>query len=423
MSFKKTVISSIAAAAVATTAFGAVNVSLNNKGDYLNYPAYYATTDGWSTNIRVVNTNTTSAVVAKVVVREYATSKELLDFPIYLSPGDVWTADLINKGATVNVVSSDDSSPEVPMDQPLNNNNPLVGTTHGYVEILAIGQADAAAIQTAVGTSGWEEFKKLPKADIKKAFTWDMIVANPTLWGTPTEDLFGQQVVTDMTTGSEKSMTLMAPAIEVVDADDNMLWTASEVAFNNLFAGNTTPNTMWYATVEDDIRVAIRKTAVHTINYVNGVGETQVLLTQAYKHTNTTVDTDGAVVVGVGDDVPLYDTSATQKAATGSEALFYFTGRAWDNEELTYVPEDTIYSGSDRETVAQQCPTEICYLYTSDDANYASGWVNYTLATTANGHATADSIATLHTVMTGVKVNGNGIVNMLSGAYVPAENN
>ena len=413
MSFNKIVISTIAAAAVATSVFGAVNVSLNNKGDYLNYPAYYATTNGWSTNVRVVNTNTTHAVVAKVVVREYATSKELLDFPIYLSPGDVWTADLVNNGTTVNVVSADDLSPEVPMDQALNDNNPLVGTTHGYVEISAIGTASATAIQTAAGTTGWLEFLQLPKADIKAAFTW----ANIGIWETPTETLFGQQVVTDTTTGAEKSMTLMASAIEVVDADDTMLWTASEAAFNNLFAGNTTPNTMWYATVEDDIRAAVRKQAVHTINYTDGIGETQVLLTQPFKHTNTTVDVDGSVVVGAGDTVPLHDTSATQKAATGSEAYFYFTGRAWDETELTFVPDETIYSGSDIVTVAQQCPTEICYLYTSDDNNYASGWVNYTLGTTANGLGIEGQISTLHTVMTGTKVNGNGIVNMLSGAF------
>lgn len=412
MSFKKTLISSIAAAAVATSAFAAVNVSNNNKGDYLNFPAYYATTDGWSTNIRVVNTNTTSAVVAKVVVREYATSKELIDFPIYLSPGDVWTADLKNNGTTVNVVSSDDSSPEVPMNPPLNDNNPLVGTAHGYVEVYAIAQADAAAIQTAAGTTGWEQFKQLPKADIKAAFN----LANEAIWTTPTETLFGQQVVTDTTTGSEKSMTLMATAIEVVDADDTQAW-KNAANFANLFAGNTGPSIIWYPAVENDIRNSVLKTAVHAINYTDAVGETQILLTQPFKHTNP------SVVVGAGDVSPYFDTSAAEKAKSGSEALFYFNARPWDNSELTVNPPESIYSGSDRDTPAQACATEICYLYTSDDANYASGWVNYNLGLNAAGDAVEGPIPTLHTVMTGVKVNGKGVVNMLQGAFEEATGN
>ncbi len=412
MSFKKTVISSIAAAAVATSAFAAVNVSNNNKGDYLNYPAYYATTDGWSTNIRVVNTNTTNAVVAKVVVREYATSKELIDFPIYLSPGDVWTADLVNNGGTVNVVSSDDSSPEVPMNPALNDNNPLVGTTHGYVEIYAIAQADANAIQTAAGTTGWEQFKQLPKADIKAAFN----LANEAIWTTPQETLFGQQVVTDSTTGAEKSMTLMATAIEVVDADDTQSWKTA-ANFANLFAGNTGPSIIWYPAVENDIRNSVLKSEVHTINYTDAANETQVLLTQPFKHTNP------SVVVGAGDVLPYHDTSATQKAANGSEALFYFIGRPWDNSELTVNPPESLYSGADRDTPSQQCVTEICYLATSDDDNYASGWVNYTLGMNALGTAVEGSIPTLHTVMTGIKVNGAGVVNMLQGAFEEGANN
>jgi hypothetical protein len=452
MSFKKIAVSAIAAAAVATSAFaGTATLTLDNKGDYLNYPAYYATTDGWSTNIRVVNTNLTHAIVAKVVVREYATSKELLDFPIYLSPGDVWTGDLINQGAanSVNFISNDDSSPEVPMNQPLNDNNPLVGTQYGYVEILAIAAKSAAIIHADQegGTTGytpWTQFTPLDKAEIKADFA---TAATDADWVAPMHDLFGQQVVTATTAGAEKSMTLMATAMDIVDDEQN--WKTN---YGILFGGDTTANSIWYDStstvvagegVEFDIRNQLLRSEVHAINYVDGVGETQVILTQAYKHTN--IDDEGAnpdrdggdaifeagetpidaadfevpyhlntmiVATGLGGAMEDDDTDAY-----GSQSEFYFMGRAWDESENTVNPEDSIYSGSDTTTEAERCPTEICYLYTSDNGNYSSGWVNYTLGTTSTGTAYENLVPTISTILTGVRVNGVGITNMLPSAY------
>lgn len=451
MSFKKTLVSSIAAAAIATSAFaGTATMNLDSKGDYLNYPAYYATTDGWSTNIRVVNTNLTHAVVAKVVIREYATSKELLDFPIYLTPGDVFTMDLVNQGAAnaVNAVSNDDSAPEVPMNQPLNDNNPKVGTSYGYVEVLAIAKKSALAIWTAqhasTDTTTWTQFTPLSKAYLKADFAG---AATDSLWIAPEQDLFGQQVVTATKAGAEKSMTLMATAFDIDDDEQN--WKTN---YGILFGGDTTANSIWYDStstvvagegVEFDIRAALRKSQVHAINYVSGAGETQVILTQAYKHTNhddtaAIPDLEGdalfdstsegnidatdfevpyhmntkIVGTGLGGAIENSDTDAF-----GSQSEFYFMGRAWDESENTVNPENTIYSGGDTTTEAERCPTEICYLYTSDNGNYASGWVNYVLGTTSTGSAYEALVPTISTILTGVKVNGVGITNMLPSAF------
>jgi hypothetical protein len=73
MSFKKAIVSSVAAAALATSAFagtGTTVVAADQTGDYLLFPAYYANSSGWKTDLRVVNTNTTRSVVAKVVIRD-----------------------------------------------------------------------------------------------------------------------------------------------------------------------------------------------------------------------------------------------------------------------------------------------------------------------------------------------------------------
>lgn len=410
MSLKKIIISSIAAAAVTTSAFaGSTVASTDGKGDYLNYPAYYATTDGWSTNIRVVNTNTTTAVIAKVVVREYATSKELLDFPIYLTPGDVWSGDLVNNGSTVNVVSTDDSSPEVPMNQPLFNNNPLAGTAYGYVEILAVAEKPAAAID---GT--WEEFTPLSKVAMKADYE-AATAGNHNGWVAPTASLFGQQVVTAATAGAEKSMTLMATAEKVTLTGGEDL--ARNITTAAVFATDTQASSIWYATVDADIRADLGKAGVQVINYTDAGAETQILMTQAMKHTNP--DADATTVA------PYHSTTAVEQALTGSVSKFYFVGRTWGESENTYTVPGSIYSGTTSVDSAEQCDTEICYVYYSDftdlvgpvNTAYASGWVDVALGTSETGNGYQGPIPTITTVMTGVKVNGVGITNMLPAAH------
>ncbi|WP_374347209.1 hypothetical protein [Chitinimonas sp.] len=99
----------------ATSAFAGptqpVTELIGNTGDLLLAPVFNAG-QGWNTEIKVVNTSTTLSTVAKVVYYDQKTSAELLDFLIYLSPGDVWTGNTTCLNATcgsVGVVSTDDS--------------------------------------------------------------------------------------------------------------------------------------------------------------------------------------------------------------------------------------------------------------------------------------------------------------------------
>ena len=412
MSFKKTVISTVAAAVVATSAFAAVTVNQDGKGEYLNFPAYYATTDGWSTNLRVVNTNTTHAVVAKVVIREYATSQELLDFPIYLSPGDVWTADIVNNGSasSVKITSTDDSGPKPGqgLDQALFDKGPKGpgagnNISYGYVEVLTLGKMSAADIAATDAAVTWSEYTPLPKATIKAAFE---NTANTWL---PTEsEVFGQQTITATTAGAERSMTLMATALDIT-MPGAMLW---ELAPTNVFASDTTPDSMWYSGVEAEIRTALKKDAVQVVNYVAAEGETQLLLTQPYKHTN-----DDANASNTGNVAPYFDNAAASNGY--SFGKFYYTARAWDEQENTYVDPESVFSGGVTVTAAKACETEVCYLKTSDAGDYASGWTNYTLGTSADTKTFIGGVPTITTVITGIRVNGVGIVNMIPAANTP----
>lgn len=93
-------------AGVATTA-QAVNLNPDGLGQVLIYP-YYTTNDGNQTLLSVVNT-TEAAKAVKVRFKEAYNSREVLDFNLYLSPYDVWTAALYDDGGTPTMVTADTS--------------------------------------------------------------------------------------------------------------------------------------------------------------------------------------------------------------------------------------------------------------------------------------------------------------------------
>lgn len=111
---KKFLAAAIGAMLVAGSA-SAVQKSKDGVGDLLLAPAYMIGGD-MSTNIKVINTSSTQSVVAKVIFRHPVTSAEVLDFLIYLTPSDVWTADVTcaaadaNGTCTKSVVTSKDDS-------------------------------------------------------------------------------------------------------------------------------------------------------------------------------------------------------------------------------------------------------------------------------------------------------------------------
>jgi hypothetical protein len=166
MSLKNLIVSGAAAlalmgsAAIAATSNpnpGVIHMEQDGTGDYLLTPVYYAVSN-WSTELKVVNTNTTKAVVAKVVIREARESNEIIDFVIYLTPGDVWTGTIYDDNGIVKVKSDDDSfiiGGKQGANVPPIGIHPLVETGadggkhtawHGYVEIFGLATYDPQAI-------------------------------------------------------------------------------------------------------------------------------------------------------------------------------------------------------------------------------------------------------------------------------------
>ena len=160
----------VAGLGVAGTA-EAVYMSPNRTGQVLVYPYYTVQSAGgnsWNTYISVVNT-TTIAKAVKVRILEGKTSAEVLDFNLFLSPNDVWTAAIIPNDATATapgrLVTTDTSCtrPAIPAaGVPFRNfqysvagsgdalpGTGLERTREGYVEMLEMG-ALSGATATAV---------------------------------------------------------------------------------------------------------------------------------------------------------------------------------------------------------------------------------------------------------------------------------
>lgn len=102
--------STVAAATLTSSLSATVTVEPSHVGNNLKFPAYYAIESaGWHTKIRVANTNEDTSIVAKLVIRESSRSVEKLDILLYLSPTDVFDADIREENGKVVLATVDDS--------------------------------------------------------------------------------------------------------------------------------------------------------------------------------------------------------------------------------------------------------------------------------------------------------------------------
>lgn len=155
---KKFLSVAVASAVLAGSAFAAANSlpSPDNLGNYLVTPSFSAMAadsyGNFETRISVVNPSDTHSVVAKVVIREFSCSREVLDFPIYLTPGDKFDARIYNDNGTVYIDTTDDSVNRGAANGGVDNGKvvsfprALVDTDlttvvkKGYVEIFALAE-------------------------------------------------------------------------------------------------------------------------------------------------------------------------------------------------------------------------------------------------------------------------------------------
>ena len=101
------VLAGLAGAAGIVGSAQAVNINPDGLGQVLIYP-YYTTNGGNQTVLSVVNT-TGEAKAVKVRFLEGQNSREVLDFNLYMSMYDVWTAALYDDDGTPTMVTADTS--------------------------------------------------------------------------------------------------------------------------------------------------------------------------------------------------------------------------------------------------------------------------------------------------------------------------
>ena len=159
----------VSSVGIANTA-SAMNINANGLGQVLIYP-YYSTRAGMDTYLSVINT-TSSAKAVKVRFTEGKNSREVLDFNLYLSKNDMWTAAIVNTANGAKLITFDKSctSPAIPAAGKDFVNFAYVGavvegvavaggdgetgsldrTREGYFEIIEMGVITNTAIEAAV---------------------------------------------------------------------------------------------------------------------------------------------------------------------------------------------------------------------------------------------------------------------------------
>ena len=105
---KKNIISAaVAATLLGASAANAVFVNSEGHGQALIYP-FYTVEGGHDTYINLVNT-TDQAKAVKVRFVEAMNSQEVLDFNLYLSPQDHWSAVVFADGSGASIRTADTS--------------------------------------------------------------------------------------------------------------------------------------------------------------------------------------------------------------------------------------------------------------------------------------------------------------------------
>jgi len=177
----------------------AMEVATNDVGQVLLGSGFF-TENSFNTEIAVVNSRTDAGVLAKVVFRSHQKSVEILDFLIWLSPGDVWRG-TVSTDATSGLghISSSDDSVRNSDDSAWGSTDALEqdffahnvtstgdSTTFGHFEIIG-AYAAGAGTYTLTNGSSITVTQGMTKDDLRTLFADEGLRAATTTQCTPSE--------------------------------------------------------------------------------------------------------------------------------------------------------------------------------------------------------------------------------------------
>ena len=127
---------------------------------------YFSTQDGNKTLLSITNTDTVNGKAVKLRFRGAANSDDVFDISVFLSPGDVWSADVGSDDGIISRLSTLDTSCTLPSNQDIKDlggkfklnrvqNEDAAQTREGYVEILNMADVPPG---TGVGGANSELF-------------------------------------------------------------------------------------------------------------------------------------------------------------------------------------------------------------------------------------------------------------------------
>src|SRR5689334_3189744 len=183
----------------------AVFIAPNRTGQALVFPYYTVQNSGtnsWNTYISVVNT-TSEAKAVKVRILEGRTSAEVLDFNLFLSPNDVWTAAIVPSDSSDTsagrIVTADASctAPPIPSGgEPFRNTQyvaqaaglgrGLDRTREGYIEMIEMASLTGATATAITHVNGVPDDCTVVQTNATAAIIADSFPPSGGLTGTGT---------------------------------------------------------------------------------------------------------------------------------------------------------------------------------------------------------------------------------------------
>lgn len=296
-------VKAVAAVAMALAAAGAAQaVQVDYRGQVLLAPIYL-TTGGYSTNVKVVNHDTTSAVKAKLVLRSQKHSQECRDVILYLSPGDVAEVDLTaNSNAKHATITSTDDS----LLSGLDGTTPIFASNRAYSSVTsganllpteastadtcAVGHIEvigAYRVSGVVATDAGNVTVRqgMTKGDLYKIFSSDaarLRALNPSLATITSENVNSLSAVVDLHNASGDSTSIQATALRsettVVDLISNR---AGNVPFDVLTSAETLIGLGWLAGLDSlaNIEAALGSTVLSSVYQKAAGQETNLIMT------------------------------------------------------------------------------------------------------------------------------------------------
>jgi hypothetical protein len=317
------------------------SLALNGDGvGHMLLVPYFTAQDKNATLINIVNTDVVNGKAVKVRFRGAANSDDIYDFQVFLSPGDVWTAN-VSKGADGRAqLTTADASCTKPakavlnatpfvtgrLDSTLTADQKANGTREGYVEIFNMGDipkgkfvdagtytAGTAAGQATGGTGTnkddnalYTAIKHVSKVAPCSGDAWTYLDTNNLTYGTANAAATSSYAgLTAPTTGLMANWTI----INVVGA---AAWSGEAVAVQSVVTATgaaTTGNVVYWPQTGDAV-------GIPTINSYTADPLLRSANVSKYDPTGAAyaADTTPAVTAGYYD-LPDFSTPYTQTAA------------------------------------------------------------------------------------------------------------